>query len=94
MLERKLSEFLEVCRKDMNSLYKEQNLSVSIGVAYIDINTKSYTDLYKSADSAMYKAKRLGKGRYYINEPYANCMETDCNSCKKDCSRKNSKKED
>lgn len=94
VLERKLSEFLEVCRKDMNSLYKEQNLSVSIGVAYIDINTKSYTDLYKSADSAMYKAKRLGKGRYYINEPYANCMETDCNSCKKDCSRKNSKKED
>src|SRR5699024_2592316 len=63
----KLNEILNNIRKDLKYYYKNYGLSTSIGVAYKNKQNSTYEKLYKEADSALYKAKNLGKDRFYIN---------------------------
>ncbi len=63
----KLQSLLEDIRKEFSEYHDRYGLSTSIGVAFVDNYTKSYEDLYKCADAALYKAKRLGKDGFYIN---------------------------
>lgn len=42
------------------------NLNFSLGIASSDSNTKSFDSLLSHADSAMYHAKRSGKGQYKL----------------------------
>ena len=63
----KLNEILNNIRKDLKYYYENYGLSTSIGVAYKNKQNSTYEKLYKEADSALYKAKNLGKDRFYIN---------------------------
>ncbi len=43
------------------------NISASFGIVYVDKDTElTFKDLYRMADSAMYKAKQQGKNRYVV----------------------------
>lgn len=65
-LETKIDHILSIIRQELSPYYEKYNLSVSIGVAYLGGNNKTYEDLYQSADKAMYTAKRGGKNGYFL----------------------------
>ncbi|MBO8463554.1 MAG: GGDEF domain-containing protein [Firmicutes bacterium] len=88
ILETKMRNFLDACRKELQSYYMEQKISVSIGMAFMDETTQSYEELYHCADAAMYVAKRHGKDRFYLNEDNITCMKNECISCRENCKRK------
>jgi diguanylate cyclase (GGDEF)-like protein len=44
-------------------------LTASIGIAVYPVSGDSATSILKSADTAMYEAKRLGKNRWYVHMP-------------------------
>lgn len=67
-LETKIDHILSIIRQELSSYYEQYNLSVSIGIAYLGGNNKTYEDLYQSADDAMYTAKRGGKNGYFLGE--------------------------
>ena len=66
-LSNKLNGILNRVRKDLDYYYKNYRLSTSIGVAYKNESINSYEELYKEADNSLYKAKNLGKDRFYIS---------------------------
>lgn len=68
ILSDKLHCLLENIRGTLKDYYKRYGLSTSIGVVYVDEQRNSYEDLYRDADIALYKAKNLGKDRFYIKE--------------------------
>ena len=45
---------------------KEISVTISIGVSEFNKQNKEYTDLYKQADSALYKAKESGRNRVVV----------------------------
>lgn len=51
-------------RKEMEVNGKPIKITSSIGVAICDIDGKTYDELYRNADAALYEAKRLGKNRF------------------------------
>ena len=65
-MKQKCERLLEQSRIALKEYYKKYNVSVSIGVAYISNDTKTYEQLYKSSDSALYKAKNSGKNTFYL----------------------------
>ncbi len=67
VLQKKLNQFLDEVRTELPKYYADYKLSVSIGVASVSQDVRSYEDLYKNADAAMYVAKRSGKDRFYVN---------------------------
>ena len=67
-LETKIDHILSIIRQELSSYYEQYNLSVSIGIAYLGGNYKTYEDLYQSADDAMYTAKRGGKNGYFLGD--------------------------
>lgn len=46
--------------------YEDYNISVSMGVAKSETTGLSYEAMFRAADSALYAAKRAGKGRYFF----------------------------
>lgn len=67
-LETKIDHILSIIRQELSPYYEKYNLSVSIGIAYLGGNNKTYEDLYQSADDAMYTAKRGGKNGYFLGD--------------------------
>lgn len=67
-LETKIDHTLSIIRQELSSYYEQYNLSVSIGIAYLGGNNKTYEDLYQSTDDAMYTAKRGGKNGYFLGD--------------------------
>lgn len=67
-LSNKLNKILYKVRKDLNEYYEKYGLSTSVGVAYKNERNNTYEKLYKVADESLYKAKKLGKNRFYINK--------------------------
>ena len=88
VLQMKLNRFLDEVRLELKEYYKNYKLSVSIGVAVITQDIRSYTELYKSADAAMYVAKRSGKDRFYVNKDNNTCMRENCICCRAICDRR------
>ena len=70
VLQRKLNGFLDEVRKELQEYYRNYKLSVSISAAVITPDIHSYEELYKSADAAMYVAKRSGKDGFYVNRDH------------------------
>lgn len=74
-------------REELGIYYEKYGASVSIGAVPIDGRIRSYSRLYKCADTALYIAKYLGKDRYYINTEKISCMKRECVGCRADCPR-------
>ena len=87
-LDNKLKTLLNNIRKNLSYYYNNYNVSVSIGVAYVDNRIDGYEGLYKCADTALYIAKDLGKDRYYINEENITCMRGKCIQCTGNCKKR------
>lgn len=87
-LDTKLKDLLNNIRKNLSYYYNNYNVSLSIGVVYVDSRIDEYEDLYKCADSALYIAKNLGKDRYYINEDNIRCVREECIQCTGDCKKR------
>ena len=87
-LQKKLNAFMDNCYKHLEPYYRNQQLSVSIGVAFVNDEIHNFDELYQCADAAMYAAKRQGKNRYYINEENNVCKGNTCNMCKGNCMRR------
>lgn len=47
---------------------KEINIRISVGIANYPRNAKNAVDLFRAADSALFRAKREGKNRVYMAE--------------------------
>lgn len=61
----------ELCRKnilahDFRRYGLSESISVSVGIAFSKVGEKSFTDIMKQADLAMYKAKRPGENSIVI----------------------------
>lgn len=67
ILSKKLNELLDKIREDLKFYYDNYGLSTSVGIAYRDEKNNTYEKIYKEADEALYKSKKLGKDRFYIN---------------------------
>ena len=66
LVNRKCDELCKALRKHEMVGDKEYSGSASVGVAIYPENGKSFNDLYKAADSALYGSKRTGKDGYTI----------------------------
>ena len=85
-LKRKLDDFMDYVRKELDEYYKKFKLSVSIGVSATSSNCRNYDTLYHNADFALYIAKRNGKDRYYMNPDGLTCNRISCEGCEEICS--------
>lgn len=65
-IESKINELIERIRNLKIPELKDINLSSSIGIAYGPEHGKSYLDLYKHADMALYETKRKGRNGYMV----------------------------
>ena len=71
----KAKEIADAFRRTFSGEHREYKISGSIGVALYPQHGKSYAELYKNADSALYESKRLGKDCYTLyREDIAQCM--------------------
>lgn len=59
------SNTFELGEKDRK---KQINIRISVGVANYPRNAKNAVDLFRAADSALFRAKREGKNRVYMAE--------------------------
>ncbi len=68
----KTKERANIICQSLNKIYKKDGLEVeissSIGIASFPANAKTFTELYKNADTALYAAKNNGKNKYMIFE--------------------------
>lgn len=67
-LEAKLDYIMEAMRKLQKKLHIP--FTISTGAALLNGKCKSFEELYRSADEALYDAKRAGKNRYVIHIIY------------------------
>ncbi len=61
-----LTKFMSIVHKNLEEKYPAQNLSASIGAAFVS-RSASYSFLYQNADKALYEAKRGGKNRFQFH---------------------------
>lgn len=64
LVEKRAGEVVETLRKPAVFEGREIPLSCSIGIAFAPDDGKSFQELYKSADEALYIAKKTGRGRF------------------------------
>ncbi|MBC8569500.1 diguanylate cyclase domain-containing protein [Zongyangia hominis] len=57
-----IEAFQDICRKEKDGL----QVSCSVGIAMAPEHGKSYLDLFRHADFALYQAKKEGKNRYEL----------------------------
>ena len=62
----KLENLSEVLREKIALPLNDKSVTISAGVAFTTRHGKEYEDLFRSADTALYAAKKAGKNRYMI----------------------------
>ena len=87
VLHQKMKQLLDKIHVELVEYYQTYGLSASIGIAYIDRRIRSFEELYRCADKALYQAKKNGKNRYYINIENKRCLEGNCIVCTGRCER-------
>ena len=87
ILRKKLSAFIQYVDHDIFGEYKQCEVSVSIGAAFMRYGTSTVSSLYREADSAMYVAKYGGKNDFFISDGKV-CSRRKCINCKMDCRKK------
>lgn len=65
-LEEKLKNLMKKIHEDLYEYHINYKLSTSIGAIYVDKGIDTYEEIYRRADDALYKAKKLGKNTFYI----------------------------
>lgn len=85
VLHQKMQQLLETIQMELSEYYRKYGLSASIGIAYIDHCIRSFDELYRCADKALYEAKRSGKNCYFINDENKRCLEGNCIVCTGKC---------
>lgn len=68
LLKMRFQSVLNKVRIALREYYDKYQVSVSIGAVPITKKDTDYETLYKSADTALYIAKNMGKDQYYINK--------------------------
>ena len=53
----------------LSGRYKDFDISVSMGVSTTQATGRDYADLFRTADLALYAAKRSGRGQYRFYDP-------------------------
>lgn len=88
-LKRKLDAVILDVKQTLRA-YQKYELGVSIGAGIADPETGilNLTQLYTSADSALYVAKQAGKNRFYINWEGICCMNQNCIRCRENCPKR------
>lgn len=69
-VDKKAQEIIKTCRQGTS--FGQSKLTVSIGVSFYPEDGRTYQELYKNADHALYAAKSTGKNKYTF---YQNNME-------------------
>lgn len=87
ILVEKLEELIRLAQEAIFLDYPSMNLSLSIGAAYVSENARTFQELYRKADYAMYVAKLNGKNGYYISDS-EECAREECVWCKRHCKRR------
>ena len=87
VLHQKMKQLLDKIHVELVEYYQTYGLSASIGIVYIDRRIRSFEELYRCADKALYQAKKNGKNRYYINIENKRCLEGNCIVCTGRCER-------
>lgn len=64
-LEKMLSRFTEQVKERYHTLYSDYDLSASAGAAFVS-NRRTFFELYRAADNALYEVKNNGKNGYKI----------------------------
>ena len=60
---------VDTFRSQFQALMPDLPISVSVGAALFPVHGKTYTDLFRFADEALYNAKRKGKSQFSIYDP-------------------------
>lgn len=64
VIERHMQEICKKCRQIAVKELKGRRLGCSIGAAYLPAHGRTFEELYRCADQALYKAKKAGKNGY------------------------------
>lgn len=88
VLKQKMDMLFDKIHTELKRYCETYGLSASIGIAYIDHRIRSFEELYKCADKALYQAKRNGKNCYYVNVENKRCVDGNCIICTGKCKRK------
>ncbi len=64
MVEKKAKKILEVYSKTYSGEYRDYSITGSIGIAMYPHGGRTYEELYRNSDKALYQAKALGKNRF------------------------------
>ena len=67
-IEEKAQQILKICNSIHLDEAPEREFSCSIGIARLPNDGKTYAELYKKADEAMYSVKKSGKNNYAFFE--------------------------
>ena len=65
-LAERMDRFMQAIHSDLAEYYEKFQLSVSIGIVYIEGEDTDFAKLYQKADEAMYQVKKSTKDGYYI----------------------------
>lgn len=61
-----LDNLADTLKRDITLPRQDKYVSVSVGAAFASRHGNDYGDLFRSADTALYAAKKAGKDRYMI----------------------------
>lgn len=64
----KAGKLCEIIKNQYEKEHQNYGISLSIGIAFSNSSEKKYSEMYKEADIALYRAKSMGKNCYSVFE--------------------------